>query len=119
MVPESPETLAQLLQAALEAQPYLFRPDFPFRTAARQIADACIHDADGQSRYWVASPLTNGAARPGTRPVFTVRRLDGQTGVWDALTQDEGDVVADVLTALALEDATGGTRTPTGCPTGS
>ena len=118
MVRESSEELARQLQAAFEARPYLLRPDFPFRIAARRIADACLNTADGESRYWVASADANGA-RQGARPVYVVRRLDGHKGVWDALTQDEGDVLAHVLTELALGDATGGTRTPTGYPTGS
>ena len=118
MVPESSEELALQLQAAFEARPYLLRPDFPFRIAARRIADACLNTADGDSRYWVACPDADGV-RHGARPVYVVRRLDGQIGVWDALTQDEGDILAHVLTELALGSATGGTRTHTGYPTGS
>ena len=119
MVPESAERLAQQLHTVLEARAYLFRPDFPFRNAARRIADACLNQADGRSRYWVACAEPNGVGGHGDRPVYIVRRLDGRVGVWDALTQDEGDVLAHVLTELALGDATGGTRTPTGYPTGS
>ena len=118
MVADGSEKLAQQLQAAFEARPYVLRPDFPFRTAARRIANACLNEADGESRYWVACADADGV-RHGARPVYVVRRLDGQIGVWDALTQDEGDVLSHVLTELALGSATGGTRTPTGCPTGS
>ena len=119
MVPESAERLAQQLHTVLEARAYLFRPDFPFRNAARRIADACLNQADGRSRYWVACAEPNGVVGHGDRPVYIVRRLDGRVGVWDALTQDEGDVLAHVLTELSLGSATGGTRTPTGYPTGS
>src|SRR5438046_10689184 len=118
MVPEGSERLAEQVQAALEARPYVFRPDFPFRTAARQIADACLNTADGESRYWVACADADGV-RHGARPVYVARRLDGQIGVWDALTQDEGDVLSHGLTELALRGQAGGTRAPTGGPTRS
>jgi len=34
--------------------------------------------------------------------VFEVVRADGSRGVWDALTREEGEVLADVLTDLSL-----------------
>ena len=62
MVAESSEKLAQQLQAAFEARPYLFRPDFPFRTAARQLADACLASESGKLYVMLAS--ASGHTRP-------------------------------------------------------
>ena len=73
---------------------------------AGRIAQCYRDRADGTSGFWVARPRWAGGAaaegRPPGRALYEVLRADGRIGVWDALTLDEGELIADALTKLSL-----------------
>ena len=90
------------LEAALAECKESLPKGFPCRAVACRIAGSYANDADGVSGFWIARPRWTVGGRPAARPVFEVIRADGNIGVWDALTREEGEVLADVLTNLSF-----------------
>jgi hypothetical protein len=99
--PQANGVVEQLAAALAAYQPSLPR-GFACHAVACRIAECYQNDADGTSGFWIARPRWTVAGRPAARAVFEVVRADGNRGVWDALTREEGEVLADVLTDLAL-----------------
>jgi len=97
------DNLVEQVTAALLERQHLL----PTGLAAQEIATRivqCYHElADGGSGFWVARPRWAAAeGRPAGRALYEVLRADGRVGVWDALTLDEGELIADTLTKLSL-----------------
>ncbi len=90
------------VEAALAACQQFLPNGFACHAVARRIAECYENDADGTSGFWIARPRWTVGGRPTVRAVFEVVRADGTKGVWDALTREEGEVLADVLTDLSL-----------------
>lgn len=99
MTPHSTE-LIRRIAAGLAERRHLLAPGFACDAEALQIALRYRSAADGTSGFWVVRARQATASAP--RTVYEVVRSDGRIGVWDALTQEEGDIVADVLTKLSL-----------------
>jgi hypothetical protein len=95
-------TLVEQVAAALAERQESLPEGFVCHAVARRIAECYEHDADGTSGFWIARARWTVGGRPAARAVFEVMRADGKTGVWDALTREEGEVLADVLTNLSL-----------------
>jgi hypothetical protein len=95
--------LVEQVEAALVERQHLLPKGLAVRDVASRIAQ-CYRDlADGTSGFWVARPRWAAAeGRPGGRAFYEVLRADGRIGVWDALTLDEGELIADALTKLSL-----------------
>ena len=97
------DKLVEQVEAALVERQHLLPKDFAARVAASQIAQSYTDLADGTSAFWVARPRWAAAeGRPAGRALYEVLRADGRVGVWDALTLDEGELIADALTQLSL-----------------
>jgi hypothetical protein len=96
-------TLVAQVEAALAERQHLLPKGLAARDVASRIAQ-CYRDlADGTSGFWVARPRWAAAeGRPGGRASYEVLRADGRIGVWDAMTLDEGELIADALTKLSL-----------------
>ena len=97
------EKVLEQVEAALAERQHLL----PTHLAAREVASRiarCYHDlADGTSGFWIARARWAAAdGRPTGRALYEVVRADGRVGVWDALTLDEGELIADTLTQLSL-----------------
>lgn len=105
MTTSQADNLVEQVEAALMERQHLLPRGLAARDVANRIAQ-CYHDlADGTSGFWVARPRWGGAAaegRPTGRALYEVLRADGRIGVWDALTLDEGELIADALTKLSL-----------------
>jgi hypothetical protein len=97
------DNLVEQVAAALTERQHLLPTGLAARDVATRIAQ-CYHDlADGTSGFWVARPRWAAAeGRPTGRALYEVLRADGHVGVWDALTLDEGELIADALTKLSL-----------------
>jgi len=97
------DKLAEQVEAALMARQHLLPRGLAAREVASRIA-RCYHDlADGASGFWIARARWAAAdGRPTGRALYEVVRADGRVGVWDALTLDEGELIADTLTQLSL-----------------
>jgi len=95
-------SVVEQLAAALAARQQCLPTGFACHAVADRIAESYENDADGLSGFWIARPRWTVGGRPAARAVFEVVRADGSRGVWDALTREEGEVLADVLTDLAL-----------------
>jgi hypothetical protein len=97
------DNLVEQVEAALMERQHLLPQGLAARDVATRIAQ-CYRDlADGTSGFWVARPRWAAAeGRPTGRALYEVLRADGRTGVWDALTLDEGELIADALTKLSL-----------------
>ncbi len=102
MTTHQASSVVEQVEAALAACQQFLPTGFACHTVARRIAECYENDADGLSGFWIARPRWTVAGRPAARAVFEVVRADGNRGVWDALTREEGEVLADVLTDLAL-----------------
>lgn len=96
------KTLVEEVEAALAEHKESLPHGFVCHAVARRIAECYEHDADGASGFWIARARWTVEGRPSARAVFEVMRADGKKGVWDALTREEGEVLADVLTNLSL-----------------
>lgn len=90
------------LEAALAECKESLPKGFACREVACRIAESYQSYADGVSGFWIARPRWTVEGRPAARAVFEVVRADGNVGVWDALTREEGEVLADVLTNLSF-----------------
>jgi len=97
------DNLVEKVAAALVERQHLLPKGLVAGDVASRIAQ-CYRDlADGTSGFWVARPRWAAAeGRPAGRALYEVLRADGRVGVWDALTLDEGELIADVLTKLSL-----------------
>ena len=97
------ENLVEQVTAALLERQHLLPKGLAAQDIATRIVQ-CYHDvADGGSGFWVARPRWAAAeGRPAGRALYEVLRADGRVGVWDALTLDEGELIADALTKLSL-----------------
>ena len=95
-------SVVEQVEAALAGRQQSLPMGFACRAVAHRIAECYEKDADGTSGFWIARPRWTVGGRPAARAVFEVVRADGSRGVWDALTREEGEVLADVLTDLAL-----------------
>ncbi len=97
------DNLVEQVEAALLERQHLLPRGVAVREVASRIVE-CYRDlADGASGFWVARPRWAAAeGRPGGRALYEVLRADGRVGVWDALTLDEGELIADALTKLSL-----------------
>jgi len=95
-------SVVEQLAAALTACQQFLPKGFACHAVASRIAECYENDADGASGFWIARARWTVGGRPAARAVFEVVRADGSRGVWDALTREEGEVLADVLTDLAL-----------------
>jgi len=97
------DNLVEQVAAALTDRQHLLPGGLAARDVATRIAQ-CYHDlADGTSGFWVARPRWAPAeGRPAGRALYEVLRADGRVGVWDAVTRDEGELIADTLTKLSL-----------------
>ena len=95
-------SVVEQVEAALAGRQQSLPMGFACRAVAHRIAECYENDADGTSGFWSARPRWTVGGRPAARAVFEVVRADGNRGVWDALTWEEGEVLADVLTDLAL-----------------
>src|SRR5207253_9559388 len=98
---------AEKTAGPVETGPKGRTPPAPRGLAAREVASRiarCYHDlADGASGFWIARARWAAAdGRPTGRALYEVVRADGRVGVWDALTLDEGELIADTLTQLSL-----------------
>ena len=102
MITHPANGVAEQLEAALAACQHSLPKGFACHAVACRIAECYENDADGTSGFWIARPRWTVGGRPAARAVFEVVRADGNRGVWDALTREEGDVLADVLTDLSL-----------------
>ena len=92
--------LVERVQAGLAEREHLRGRGFDCHAAARGIADRYLNAADGASGFWIARPRWTAGGHPTTRAIFEVLRSDGRVGVWDALTLQEGEEIAHVLTTL-------------------
>lgn len=103
MTTQRAEHLVEQVEAALTERQHMLPRGFATRAVAGRIAQ-CYRDlADGSSGFWVARPRwAAGDGRPTSRALYEVLRADGRIGVWDALTLEEGEVIADALTKLSL-----------------
>jgi hypothetical protein len=102
MITDSMTALAGQVEAALIARRHLLPNGFAAGAAAARIAACYAEQADGTSGFWIARPRWTGRdGVPMTRAVYEVLRSDGCTGVWDAVTLLEGEVIADALTCLS------------------
>jgi hypothetical protein len=96
------DNLVEQVAAALVERQHLLPKGLAARDVASRIAQ-CRDLADGTSGFWVARPRWAAVeGRPAGRALYEVLRADGRIGVWDALTLDEGELIADVLTKLSL-----------------
>src|SRR2546421_3489532 len=97
------DKLVEQVEAALVERQHLLPKGLAVREVASRIA-RCYHDlADGTSGFWIARPRWAAVGgRPAGRALYEVLRADGRIGVWDALTLDEGELIADTLTKLSL-----------------
>jgi len=86
MTTQQANSVVEQVEAALAACQQFLPTGFACSAVARRIAECYQNDADGRSGFWIARAV----------------RADGNRGVWDALTREEGEVLADVLTDLAL-----------------
>jgi hypothetical protein len=102
MITRPATDVVEQVAAALAACQQSLPKGFACQAVACRIAECYEHDADGRSGFWIARPRWTVGGRPAARAVFEVVRADGNRGVWDALTREEGEVLADVLTDLAL-----------------
>jgi hypothetical protein len=102
MTTEQVNTLAAQIKAALAGRQEALPEGLACHAVASTIAECYERDADGISGFWIARPRWTVAGRPSARAVFEVMRADGKSGVWDALSREEGEVLADVLTDLSL-----------------
>src|SRR5690349_15481281 len=93
--------LVERVETALATWKPSLPAGFPCHTVASQIAE-CYENADGTSGFWIARPRYTPEGRPAARPVFEVMRADGTRGAWDALARDESELIADVLTTVAV-----------------
>ncbi len=91
----------QRVRAGLTERRHVLGRDFDCHAAARQIAERYLSAADGASGFWISRPRLIAEGRS-TRAVYEVLRSDGRIGVWDALTFQEGEEIADVLTSYAI-----------------
>jgi hypothetical protein len=96
------EHLVDQLEAALAECKESLPKDFACHAVACRIAESYANGADGVSGFWIARARWTVGGRPAARPVFEVVRADGSIGVWDALTREEGEVLADILTNLSF-----------------
>jgi hypothetical protein len=97
------DNLSEQLEAALLERQQLLPRGLAARDVAGRIAQRYRDLADGTSGFWVARPRWGVAeGRPTGRALYEVLRADGRVGVWDALTLDEGELIADTLTSLSL-----------------
>ncbi len=87
------------VQAGLSERQYLLDRDFDCQAAAQRIAERYLNAADGASGFWITRPRWTNDGRP-ARAIYEVMRSDGRIGVWEALTFQEGEEIADVLTTL-------------------
>ena len=92
--------MVERVRAALSEREHLLGRGFDCHAAAQRIADRYLNGADGASRFWIARPRWTDGGHSATRAIFEVLRSDGRVGVWDALTLQEGEEIADVLTTL-------------------
>jgi hypothetical protein len=100
--PRTDNLVEQVTAALMERQQLLPQGLAPGEVATR-IARRYHDLADGTSGFWVARPRWAAAeGRPTGRALYEVLRADGRIGVWDALTLDEGELIADALTKLSL-----------------
>jgi len=102
MTTQQAYSVVEQVEAALAACQQFLPTGFACSAVARRIAECYQNDADGTSGFWIARPRWTVGGRPAARAVFEVIRADGNRGVWDALTREEGEVLADVLTDLSL-----------------
>ena len=102
MTTQQANGVVKQVEAALAASQESLPKGFACHAVACRIAESYENDADGTSGFWIARPRWTVEGRPAARAVFEVVRADGSRGVWDALTREEGEVLADVLTDLAL-----------------
>jgi hypothetical protein len=102
MITDQVKSLVDQLEAALAERQQALPEGFVCHAVACRIAECYERDADGASGFWIARARWTVGGRPTARAVFDVMREDGTRGVWDALTREEGEVVADVLTNLSL-----------------
>ena len=91
--------MIQRVRAGLTERRHVLGRDFDCHAAARQIAERYLNGADGASAFWITRPRWIGDRRP-ARAIYEVLRSDGRIGVWDALTFQDGEEIADVLTTL-------------------
>jgi hypothetical protein len=100
--PRTDNLVAQVAAALTERQ-HLLPKGLAAHDVAARIAQRYHDLADGASGFWVARPRWAAAeGRPTGRALYEVLRADGRVGVWDALTLDEGELIADALTKLSL-----------------
>jgi len=102
MTTQQANGVVKQVEAALAASQESLPKGFACYAVACRIAESYEKDADGTSGFWIARPRWTVEGRPAARAVFEVVRADGSRGVWDALTREEGEVLADVLTDLSL-----------------
>lgn len=93
--------LIERVHAGLTERQHLFGRGFDCDAAARHIAERYLNAADGASGFWIARPRPIADGRS-TRAVYEVLRSDGRIAVWDALTFQEGEEIAAVLTTLPV-----------------
>ncbi len=93
--------MIERVRAGLTERRHLLGRDFDCHAAARQIAERYFNAADGASEFWIARPRFIADGRL-NRAVYEVLRSDGRIGVWDALTFQEGEEIAGVLTTLPV-----------------
>jgi hypothetical protein len=96
------KTLVEQVEAALAERKESLPEGVACHAVACRIAECYEYDADGTSGFWIARARRTVAGHPAARAVFEVMREDGKRGVWEALSREEGEVVADVLTNLSL-----------------
>jgi hypothetical protein len=97
------DNLVEQVEAALLERQHLLPTGLAARDVASRIAQSYHDVADGSSGFWVARPRWAPVeGRPAGRALYEVLRADGRVGVWDALTLEEGELIADALTKLSL-----------------